>query len=206
MVFLKFFIDSNKNLHWLRIIEAPLTKLGRLEAAQIMLTLLTILLTAAWIDSIEQRIEFIIAGIWGLITYILADGVSAILGDEDAATKTVARTGLGGFLYLELLDASFSFDGVIGAFALTTSLPIIAIGLGVGAMFVRSFTLMLVERETLSAYRFLEHGAFWAIGALAAIMFLGVHVEVPEVVTGLLGAALIGAAFVSSLRKSSEPA
>ncbi|MDY0073365.1 MAG: DUF475 domain-containing protein [Thauera sp.] len=205
MVFLKFFIDSNKNLHWLRIIEAPLTKLGRLEAAQIMLTLLTILLTAAWIDSTEQRIEFIIAGIWGLITYILADGVSAILGDEDAATKTVARTGLGGFLYLELLDASFSFDGVIGAFALTTSLPIIAIGLGVGAMFVRSFTLMLVERETLSAYRFLEHGAFWAIGALAAIMFLGVHVEVPEVVTGLLGAALIGAAFVSSLRKSSDP-
>ena len=103
-------------------------------------------------------------------------------------------------MYLELLDASFSFDGVIGAFALTTSLPIIAIGLGVGAMFVRSFTLMLVYRGTLEAYRYLEHGAFWAIGALAAIMFVGVHMHIPETFTGLIGAVLIGAAFWSSLR------
>lgn len=112
----------------------------------------------------------------------------------------VAKTGFAGFMYLELLDASFSFDGVIGAFALTTSLPIIAIGLGVGAMFVRSFTLMLVYRGTLEAYRYLEHGAFWAIGALAAIMFIGVHMHIPETFTGLIGAVLIGAAFWSSLR------
>lgn len=202
MVFLKFFVDSRKSLHWLRILEAPLTKLGRLEAAQILLCLLIILLSSAWLSDQGQRLEFIVAGLWGLATYIVADGLGAILGDEESqAGKTAVRTGLAGFLYLELLDASFSFDGVIGAFALTTSLPIIAIGLGVGAMFVRSFTLMLVYRNTLNAYRFLEHGAFWAIGALAAVMFLSVHVEVPEVVTGLLGASLIGAAFLSSLRQ-----
>ncbi|WP_068634839.1 DUF475 domain-containing protein [Thauera butanivorans] len=201
MVFLKFFVDSNKDLHWLSVVEAPLTKLGRLEAAQILLALLAILGSAAWLDNDTKRVEFVVAGIWGLITYIVADGLGAILGGEEGeGGKVAAKTGFAGFMYLELLDASFSFDGVIGAFALTTSLPIIAIGLGVGAMFVRSFTLMLVYRETLNAYRFLEHGAFWAIGALAAVMFIGVHVHIPEVITGLVGAVLIGAAFLSSLR------
>lgn len=201
MVFLKFFIDENKNTHWLAPIEAPLTKLGRLEAAQIMLTLLAILTTSAGLDGAEKRLEFIVAGVWGLIVYIAADGLGALMGGgEGEGGREVAKTGFAGFMYLELLDASFSFDGVIGAFALTTSLPIIAIGLGVGAMFVRSFTLMLVYRGTLDAYRYLEHGAFWAIGALAAIMFMGVHVHIPETITGLIGAVLIGAAFWSSLR------
>jgi len=201
MVFLKFFIDENKDTHWLARIESPLTKLGRLEAAQILLTLLAILATSAWIDGADKRMEFIVAGVWGLIVYIAADGLGAIMGGEEGeGGKMVAKTGFAGFMYLELLDASFSFDGVIGAFALTTSLPIIAIGLGVGAMFVRSFTLMLVYRGTLEAYRYLEHGAFWAIGALAAIMFVGVHMHIPETFTGLIGAVLIGAAFWSSLR------
>ena len=201
MVFLKFFVDSNKDEHWLSMLEEPLTRLGRLEAAQILLTLLAILGSAAYLDSDTRRVEFVVAGLWGLITYIVADGLGAILGGAPGeGGKAVVKTGFAGFLYLELLDASFSFDGVIGAFALTTSLPIIAIGLGVGAMFVRSFTLMLVYRETLNAYRFLEHGAFWAIGALAAVMFVGVHVHIPEVITGLVGAVLIGAAFWSSLR------
>ncbi len=201
MVFLKFFIDTNKDTHWLAPIEAPLTHLGRLEAAQILLTLLVILASSAWLDTPDQRVEFIISGIWGLVIYIAADGLGAIMGGEPGeGGKVAAKTGFAGFMYLELLDASFSFDGVIGAFALTTSLPVIAIGLGVGAMFVRSFTLMLVYRGTLDAYRYLEHGAFWAIGALATIMFIGVHVHIPETVTGLIGAVLIGAAFWSSLR------
>lgn len=201
MVFLKFFIDENKDTHWLAPIESPLTKLGRLEAAQILLTLLAILATSAWMDGAEKRMEFIVAGVWGLVVYIVADGLGAIMGGEEGeGGRMVAKTGFAGFMYLELLDASFSFDGVIGAFALTTSLPIIAIGLGVGAMFVRSFTLMLVYRGTLEAYRYLEHGAFWAIGALAAIMFVGVHMHIPETFTGLIGAVLIGAAFWSSLR------
>ena len=83
-----------------------------------------------------------------------------------------ARGGLGAFLYLEVLDASFSFDGVIGAFALTNNILLIAIGLGVGAMYVRSMTIMLVERGTLAQFRYLEHGAFYSIFALSIVMFL----------------------------------
>ena len=112
----------------------------------------------------------------------------------------VHRGGLGAFIYLEVLDASFSFDGVIGAFALTTNLFIIAIGLGIGAFYVRALTIMLVERKTLGQYRYLEHGAFYAILVLAVIMYVQTLVHIPEVITGLIGAALIGLSFMSSLR------
>lgn len=198
LVFLKFFVDQEKDTHWFKPIESRLTKLGKLQSIEIGITLLAILLAARSVPLAEQG-GFIVAGLWGIITYILADGMGALLGADDAATST-AKQGFAGFMYLEILDASFSFDGVIGAFALSHNLFIIALGLGVGAMFVRSFTLMLVDRGTLAEYRYLEHGAFWAIGALAAIMFIGVSVHIPEVITGGIGLALIGWAFWSSLR------
>ena len=66
-------------------------------------------------------------------------------------------------------------------------------------MFVRSFTILLVEKGTLSHYRYLEHGAFWAIGSLALLMLLGVLFPVPEAITGLMGALLIIAALGSSI-------
>ncbi len=89
---------------------------------------------------------------------------------------------------------------MIGAFALSNNLFIIAIGLGVGAMFVRSLTIMLVERETLACYRYLEHGAFYAIIALALMMFVNAVTHISEVVTGLIGAGFIVTAFLDSIR------
>jgi hypothetical protein len=106
------------------------------------------------------------------------------------------------FLYLEVLDASFSFDGVVGAFAITSDPIIIAIGLGIGAMFIRSLTVFLVKKGTLSEYVFLEHGALWAIGALAVILLITIEYEVPEIVTGLVGVAFIGAALLSSIARN----
>ena len=114
------------------------------------------------------------------MTYIAVDGISAHPRPESAVAGAVARSGAAAFLYLEVLDASFSFDGVIGAFALSNNLFIIAIGLGIGAMFVRSLTIMLVEQGTLTEYRYLEHGAFYAIIALGVIMFLKTVMHVPR--------------------------
>lgn len=202
MVFLKFFVDSQKTEHWFSTIEKPLTRLGKMEAIEAAVTL-TILLSMAPMLAEPQRGQFIVAGAWGVVTYILSKGLAAVLGGEDEngdAHVQVVRQGIGGFLYLELLDASFSFDGVIAAFAMTNNLFIIALGLGAGAMFVRSFTLLLVERSTLSTYRYLEHGAFWAIGALAVLMLAGVRFHIPEAVTGLLGAVLIVLSLGSSIR------
>jgi hypothetical protein len=67
-------------------------------------------------------------------------------------------------------------------------------------MFVRSLTILLVEKGTLASYLYLEHGAFYAIGALAAIMMLGTLRHVPELVTGLVGAGFIGLSLWSSIR------
>jgi hypothetical protein len=207
MVFLRFFVARHKTEHWLEMLERPLTRLGKMEAIEAALTLLVVLAASWMIGEESRRGEFVIAGVWGVITFILVKGFAALLGgDEAAAHSHVVKQGAAGFLYLEVLDASFSFDGVVGAFAMTHNLLIIALGLGAGALFVRSFTLLLVERGTLDTYRYLEHGAFWAVGALAVIMLGGVEFHIPEAITGLLGALLIVWALGSSIRANRKTA
>lgn len=202
MVGLRYFFDKEKDIHWVAVIERPLAKGGRLfmvEAAVVMM----ILLAAAYLLPQEESFVFLAAGIAGLITYTLVQWLEVVLeSKEGSMAGSAAKAGLSAFIYLEVLDASFSFDGVIGAFALSNNIFIIALGLGVGAMFVRSITVMLAENGTLAEYCYLEHGAFWAILALGAIMFIGVFIEIPEVVTGLIGATLLGAAFFSSTREN----
>lgn len=212
MVGLSFFLDEEKDSHWIGVIERPFASLSRISGLAIGLVLLALYGLSRMIEP-EEAMTFITSGIFGLITYIAVQSVGALLEQEDhggsaaqAATGTVVKSGLAGFLYLEVLDASFSFDGVIGAFALSNNLFIIALGLGIGAMFVRSMTVMLVDKGTLAEYRYLEHGAFYAIIALAAIMLLSVRFEIPETITGLIGAALIGIAFYDSLRNNRKDA
>jgi hypothetical protein len=199
MVGLRHFFNREKCVHWIAIIERPLARLGRIEAVELGLVLLLMYGVSTALVGHDQ-FEFLVAGIFGLVTYIAVDGLSALLQVESPVTGEVLQSGAASFLYLEMLDASFSFDGVIGAFALSNNLFVIAIGLGVGAMFVRSLTIMLVERETLASYRYLEHGAFYAIIVLAVMMFLNAVNHIPEVITGLIGGVFITAAFIDSIR------
>jgi hypothetical protein len=199
MVGLRHFFNREKTLHWITIIERPLTQLGRIEAVELGLVLLVMYFVSTRLSGYDQ-FQFLAAGIFGFITYIAVDGISALLKVESALSGEVVLSGAASFLYLEVLDASFSFDGVIGAFALSNNLFIIAIGLGVGAMFVRSLTNMLVERETLTSYRYLEHGAFYAIIALAIMMFVSAVHHIPEAVTALVGAVFMIAAGADSIR------
>jgi len=200
MVFLKFFIDESKDNHWIAVIERPLAKVGKLDMVQSIITLLVLCYVASLLPATKQM-EFIVAGIWGLVTYVCVDGIGNILdSDEDADTgPRIVKEGIAGFMYLELLDASFSFDGTIAAFAITNNIYIIMLGLGVGAMFVRSMTIQLVENNTLSNYRYLEHAAFWAIGALAIIMIMGAHIHISEIITGCIGATMIGIGVIHSI-------
>jgi hypothetical protein len=211
MVALKYFLNSEKDVHWVRIIEHPLAKLGKLEAIELALAMLILYFISRSLNP-EDALSFMVSGVFGLITFIIVDGISAVLessgetsaGKDNNGVTDLHKASAGMFLYLEVLDASFSFDGVVGAFAITNNLFIIAIGLGIGAMFVRSLTIMLVDKGTLNQYLYLEHGAFYAIGALAAIMFLNTFVHIPEVVTGLIGAAFIGLSLWSSIRYNSK--
>ena len=207
MVGLTFFLDEEKDSHWIGLIERPFAGLSRISGLAIAIVLIALYGISRVIPAADAM-TFLTAGIFGLLAYIAVQAIGTILEKEEekstsgnaAATVGVAKSGLAAFLYLEVLDASFSFDGVIGAFALSNNLFIIALGLGIGAMFVRSMTVMLVDKGTLTEYRYLEHGAFYAIIALAAIMLISVRVEVPETVTGLIGAAFIGMALFASVR------
>ena len=208
MVFLRFFIDKKKTVHWISALEIPLTRLGRIEAVQMAIVLVVMYVVSKQIKGAEQ-VAFWVSGAMGLITYVIADGIGAVIGAGETqhnATAAVAKSGFASFMYLEILDASFSFDGVIGAFALTNNFFIIAIGLGIGAMFVRSLTIMMVERGTLAQFKYLEHSAFWAIGALAVIMFLGAFMHISEAATGTLSVVFIAAGIIHSVIEKKKTA
>ncbi len=204
MVGLKFFFDNDKDIHWIGAIERQLAKFAALPAAEIALLLLVLWGISSLLEP-GDALTFLVAGMLGLVTFIAVEGVNTILEISEEKKRlagAAVRSGLGGFLYLNVLDASFSFDGVIGAFALSNNMVVIALGLSIGAMFVRSMTIHLVRQGTLAQYRFLEHGAFWAIITLGAIMLASASpaLHIPETITGIIGAVLIGLSLWWSVR------
>jgi hypothetical protein len=213
MIFLDFLLDEAKKVHWLDVIEKPLAEAGRLKTLSTLIALVALLVVSAtWGGAEAARV--MTAGVLGLVAYLAVRGFSQLFEqwggvseDTDVLPKSAqpvvqlaGRAAFFLFLYLEVLDASFSFDGVIGAFAITSNVLTIAIGLGVGAFFVRELTVWLVRHDTLSEFVYLEHGAHYAVGALAVLLAVSLRYEIPDVVTGLVGVAFIGASLVSSLQ------
>jgi hypothetical protein len=175
-------------------VERHLVKWGRIEAIEIALALV-FLVTISFFTSYDQG-DVLVAGIIGLILFVVMEGIAGSLSLEAGG---VAKAGAALFVYLNILDSAFSLDGVIGAFALTTNLFIIVVGLGIGAYFVRALTLYFVQQKTLTELVYLEHGAHWAILGLAIAMLANLLVHVPEVVTGLVGLCFVILAYRSSL-------
>ncbi|KUR77226.1 hypothetical protein AQZ49_10590 [Novosphingobium sp. FSW06-99] len=204
LVGLDYFLDPDKTVHWIGWVERRLAALALVRTGGIALVLVLLLAIARQLPG-PAALVFVEAGLAGIIAHIAVEAIGTVLEAREAARRvagTLVRSGLGGFLYLNVLDASFSFDGVIGAFALSNNMVIIALGLSIGAMFVRSITLALVREGTLAQYRYLEHGAFWAIVALGVIMLVSARHAVPETVTGLIGAVLIGLSLWASRQRS----
>jgi uncharacterized protein len=218
MLFLDWMFED-RDIKWLRPIEKFLARIGQIERISVVIAVLTLVLLAQFLA--EDPAVVLLAGALGLITYLGVQGLGQFFeqagqaqmqqveqsGNGSGPTQLAKATGKAGFflfLYLEVLDAAFSFDGVIGAFAITPDPIIIALGLGlIGAMFVRSLTVFLVRKGTLAEYVYLEHGAHWAIGALAVILLIGIgpfHVD--EIITGLIGVVFIGAALFASIRRN----
>lgn len=211
LVFLNFIFDEQKDTHWFKHVELFLSRFGQVPAIEVFIALVGLVIMASAVSE-AQQFAVTMAGIWGIIVYIGVQVIGHLLesrqADDEAeqqngaaeVPKAIMKGGIAGFIYLELLDASFSFDGVLGAFAVTNDVVTIMLGLAIGAMFVRSLTVYLVDQGTLDAYIYLEHGAHYAIGALAIIMLgtaTGWHV--PEVVTGLIGIFFIVWAVFSSI-------
>ena len=241
MIFLDFLFEDREHA-WLNWIERPLARLGKLDTLSIAVALVALLVAGTTVatevpvsggGTVDKSVTVLLAGIAGLVTYLIVGGVSGFFEDRlesedaedasedaedgpegaedsaesagDAARPGGSLVGLAGkaaffmFLYLEVIDASFSFDGVIGAFAITNEIFMMALGLGIGAMYIRSLTVFLVRKGTLDDYVYLEHGAHYAIGALAVILLATIKYEINEVITGLVGVVLILASFLSSV-------
>ncbi|WP_328690367.1 DUF475 domain-containing protein [Streptomyces phaeochromogenes] len=212
------FLLAERAVRWLPPVERLLARAGRVDRLSVLLALAALATVAVTLAG-SRSSTVLLAGTLGLATYLAVGGLSqyfethedadapAAGGITDAApspaTAPPRRAAAGKaafflFLYLEVLDASFSFDGVVGAFAISQNIFQIALGLGIGAMYIRSLTVHLVRRGTLDTYVYLEHGAHYAIGALAVILLLTIRYDVPEGVTGGIGVAFIGASFLSS--------
>jgi len=231
MIFLDF-IFEDREIKWLGWLERPLAKLGKVDMLSVCIALIVLLVSAMTFATnahqhggihADKAETVLIAGIAGLITYLIVGGLSSYFenkleeeeereheAEEEAkrSGKKVPAVAMAGkaaffmFLYLEVLDASFSFDGVIAAFAITNDIVLMSLGLGIGAMYVRSLTVYLVRQGTLDDYVYLEHGAHYAIGALAVILLVTIRYEIHEVITGLVGVVLIAWSFFSSVQRN----
>lgn len=231
MIFLDFVLED-RDIKWLGWIERPLAKLGKVDMLSVCVALIALVVVSQTFASnahtsaghgVDKSATVLLAGVAGLITYLIVGGLSGHFENSleereereeeeresaEAEGRKPTAIGLAGkaaffmFLYLEVLDASFSFDGVIGAFAITNHIFWMAVGLGIGALYIRSLTVYLVRQGTLDDYVYLEHGAHYAIGALAVILLVTIQHEINEVVTGLVGVVLIAASFWSSVRRN----
>jgi len=203
MLCLHFFMDPGRKIRWINVIEKPLQTMSRwwLYSA----VSLAVLAGLTLLPSNPEPHETLSAGLVGIVTYIVIHGLAELFARRQnvGAHPKVLKTGMAGFmsfLYLEVLDASFSFDGVIGAFAVTKDVLLITIGLGIGALWVRSLTIYMVEHKVLHAYRYLEHGAHYTIGVLAVVLLSGIFFDIPEIIAGAAGIIIITASIISSTR------
>ena len=201
MIGISYFMDRKKDIHWLRTIEKYLARAGNYETLKVFVMLVAAMALYFTVDD-AHKTTVLIASILGTLLHLGLELFGTFFEKRQGVStgKLVGMAAFGAFMYLEVLDASFSLDGVIGAFAITNEIALIIAGLGAGAIWVRSLTVYLMKSGTLSKYRYLEHGAHWAILALGVIMFVKLYqVNPPEWLTGSLGLIVISIAVISSI-------
>jgi hypothetical protein len=207
LIFLDYFFEDN-DVKWLRPIENVLAKVGKLDNVSLFVAGLFVLVASLTFGR-DNMVGLLIAGFGSIVLYMGVSLFSNVFDSEDDEnSKKPVRFGLAAFalfVYLEVQDSAFSFDGVSAAFAVTNSVVLIAAGLGIGALFVRSMTVQLVKTGSLSEFRYLEHGAHWAIGVLAICMLIGVGgIDIPDWAVGLIGVVFIIAAAIHSKRENKK--
>lgn len=198
MLFLDWLFDE-KEIRWLAPVEATLEKAGKLPNISTIIALVLISVSSVVFGHTET---VLFAGLTGLLAYLLVSSIDTFFNED--LVEATAKAGFATFMYLEVLDASFSFDGVVGAFAVTNNIFLIALGLGIGAMFIRGMTVYLTNKGTLSEYIYLEHGAHWAIGVLALMLLVTIKYEISDIIIGLSGVGLIALAFANSINKNKK--
>lgn len=207
LLVLYFFFDDAREILWLTRFERVLQRIG--GNFWLPPAIATAIIGLLAFVAEHDNLKILEAGLAGILLYTGIHFLITILSklaktpeqSKAVAGKATMYTGWSAFLafiYLEVLDASFSFDGVLGAFAITDQILIIALGLGVGAFWVRSLTIYLVRGGVLEDYRYLEHGAHYAIFVLCLALLGSLFIAVPEAIVGFVGIGIIVASFISS--------
>lgn len=210
MLAIEYFMNTEKETHWLPFLEQPLQKLKvNLEAVKLeSFAAIVVLAASGAIAHALNDIGIFWASIAGVVSFIIVELVKnglELLDESLQGSKwAVVTNGLGAFLFLEVLDMSMSADGVVAAIALSGDVLVVASGLAVGALAVRSLTIKLVSDGTLTQLKYLENGAFLSILVLAASMYVGLFVELPEWSVGLVSVCLLGGATYSSIRENKK--
>jgi hypothetical protein len=141
----------------------------------------------------------------GSSAFFITHGFKQNAEEKERELKSQHLSDTSKILYLEVIDATFSIDGVIGAFAFTLSVPLILLGNGIGAIVVRQVTISNIER--IKRYRFLKHGAMYSVFFLGAFMLIdsfGHHV--PEWLSPLITTICVAYFFVRSKRELAQTA
>lgn len=195
---LYFLFDDARPERWLKKLEKFLQKEGGTVWGPPVLVAILVLILSRLVG--HDGATVLQSGLIGTAAYtaikLFIDGLNKLAPKEQKIYG--GWPAFWAFMYLQILDASFSFDGVLGAFAITDKVLLIALGLGVGALWVRSLTVYLVRKGTLGVYIYLEHGAHYAILVLAAALLGSLFFEVPDALTGVVGLGVIAASFYSS--------
>lgn len=200
MLALEFFVDAQRKVVWLRSIERPLQRIAKIWVPG-LISIMAVCAVAI-IPANQHAKTTLIAGLLGILTHTVIELFTNFFGahhvNKSLGKPLTGMAALSTFIYLEILDASFSFDGVIGAFAITSKVILIAVGLGVGALWVRSLTVFMVRKGTLQNYIYLEHGAHYTVAVLALVLFISIFFNIPDVLVGVVGIAFIGSSVVAS--------
>lgn len=204
----EFFGGDEKEHNWLPG-EGILAKIGVVRGLEFVAVFIALILGY----QASHSVPLVLAGIGGCIVFVamsaLKQGMEHVdgwLGSSTIAAVRMLQGGLGGFLYLEVLDASFSLDGVVAAFAISKDIWVVAAGLGVGAMFVRELTLWMVKTGASATFKYLPNGAFWSILFLSITMFASVAIHVPEGLVSIFSVGFILAALATSRLSTSKVA
>ena len=196
MVFLNWLFDAGRELHWIKTLEERASKLAKLGEIKLIVALTVVFI----VGYLKKDPSIILSMILGILLFETVHFIKSAI--DYFKDKRGIDGGIGAFIYLELLDASCSLDGTVGAFAISQNLVIITIGLSVGAFILRSLTLYFVESGKLKELPYLEHGAHWGIGALGIMMLIELFYSIPEPVISSLALLFILSSLYSSVKRT----
>lgn len=153
--------------------------------------------------ALQQNPLMAFGAVVGSTAFFITHGFKQNAEMEEAKLMEKGRSDMSKIFYLEVIDATFSIDGVLGAFAFTLSVPLILLGNGIGAFVVREMTIRNIDR--IGKFRYLKNGAMYSILFLGAIMLLdsfGAHI--PSWVSPIVTFAVVGYFFLKSKREISQ--